>query len=147
MTPDSPDFVVDASVGVKLLLAEPLSDRAQAVFDLLGTPSPGQLFVPDLFYLECANTLWKHVRKGTLTAGDAIGRIRQLRSLRLRVAASPDLTEDALRLAVEQDITAYDACYVVLADREGVPLVSDDQILIRKLTGTSHRILWLGDFT
>jgi predicted nucleic acid-binding protein len=146
MTPGDPAFIVDASVGVKLLLPEALSDRAQIIFDLLRPPSSGRLLVPDLFYLECANALWKHVRRGTLSEAEVVSRMQQLRQLPLRVSPTPDLVEEALKLAVRHGITVYDACYVALSDREAITLVSDDQALNQKLAGTPHLITRLQDF-
>ena len=52
-------FVVDASVGIKLFVAEPLGEQADALFGLLAADPPAYLFVPDLFYIGCANILWK----------------------------------------------------------------------------------------
>ena len=57
------DCVVDASVGIKLFLREPLSDAAHAFFAHLAEDPPARLFVPDLFFVECANILWKYVRR------------------------------------------------------------------------------------
>ena len=56
------DCVVDASVGIKLFLDEPLSERADALFDHLADEAPARFFVPDLFFIECANILWKYVQ-------------------------------------------------------------------------------------
>ncbi|HKZ84931.1 MAG TPA: type II toxin-antitoxin system VapC family toxin, partial [Anaerolineae bacterium] len=56
------ECVVDASVGIKLFIAEPLSNLADALFAHLAADPPGRLMVPDLFFIECANILWKHVR-------------------------------------------------------------------------------------
>jgi predicted nucleic acid-binding protein len=50
--------VVDASVAVKLYLAEPLATEAIALFGLLTAPVT-VFHVPDLFYVECANIFWK----------------------------------------------------------------------------------------
>jgi predicted nucleic acid-binding protein len=52
-------YVVDASVGIKLFIDEPLSDIAHALFEKLTEDPPVELFVPDLFYIECTNILVK----------------------------------------------------------------------------------------
>ena len=57
------DCVVDASVGIKLFLVEPLADRADLLFTSLTMTPPARLYVPDLFYVECTNILWKYVRR------------------------------------------------------------------------------------
>lgn len=53
------DGVVDASVGIKLFLVEPLSDEAHALFAHLTDDPPARLYVPELFFIECANILLK----------------------------------------------------------------------------------------
>ncbi|GAB4533470.1 MAG: hypothetical protein Kow0063_15510 [Anaerolineae bacterium] len=45
----SSDCVVDASVGIKLFLIEPLSERADALFNQLTETPPVRFYVPDLF--------------------------------------------------------------------------------------------------
>ena len=57
------DCVVDASVGIKLFLVEPLADRADVLFASLAATPPARLYVPDLFFVECTNILWKYVRR------------------------------------------------------------------------------------
>jgi predicted nucleic acid-binding protein len=128
-------YVVDASVGIKLCIAEPFSDRADALFaSAAGNPAVA-LHVPDLFFVECANILWKHVQRSGLAAAKALQDIRQLRALRLQTTPTFALAEDALGVALGAAITAYDACYVALAQRLTVPLVTADGALVRKLAG------------
>ena len=57
------DCVVDASVGIKLFVVEELSDAAHRLFRQLTGYRPARFYVPDLFFVECANTLWKYVRR------------------------------------------------------------------------------------
>jgi predicted nucleic acid-binding protein len=47
-------------------------------------------------------------------------------------------------LAVAHGITAYDASYVVLAQKQSVPLITADQKLEQKLSGTGLPVIWLG---
>jgi predicted nucleic acid-binding protein len=49
--------------------------------------------------------------------------------------------EPALKKAVELSITAYDACYVALADRLGITLLTAD----KKLAHLVPAALWLGE--
>ena len=64
----------------------------------------------------------------------------------LGTGVNPGFTMDALPIALTHAISAYDACYVALAQRLSVPFVTADQALVRKLAGTSYAVQWLGSF-
>jgi predicted nucleic acid-binding protein len=141
------DCVVDASVGIKLFLVESLSDDAHALFMGLTSDPPAHFHVPDLFYVECTNILWKHVKRSGLSYEDAQLFVQQLGQLALLSSATEGLTEDALDVAVAHNITAYDATYVALARQLDLPLITADARLARSLAGTSHDVRWLGDLS
>jgi predicted nucleic acid-binding protein len=82
--PTSFDCVVDASVGIKLFLVEPLSDAAHALLAHLTDDPPARLYVPELFFVECANILWKYVRRFGYPAADALQDIGDLVRLPLQ---------------------------------------------------------------
>ena len=140
------ECVVDASVGVKLFLVEPLSDRADALFAHLVTEPLAHFYVPDLFFAECANVLWKYVRSFGYPAESARQDVADLTALALRTVSAADLVADALEIAMAHEVTVYDACYVALAHRLGLPLITADEALRRKLEGTPYDVRWLGDF-
>jgi predicted nucleic acid-binding protein len=140
----SPDCVVDASVGIKLFLVEPLADRANALFASLTVTPPAHLYVPDLFYVECTNVLWKYVRRFGYSPEAALQDVADLVRLPLQVASTADLAEDALALALEHGATAYDAAYIALAQKLSLPLVTADEALVRRLGNTSPDVRWLG---
>jgi predicted nucleic acid-binding protein len=52
---------------------------------------------------------------------------------------------EALGLALEYGISAFDAVYVALASEEGLPLVTADARLVRALAGSPHSALHLED--
>lgn len=54
---------MDTSVCIKQFISDPLTAKVNQLFDHLAVPQT-EFFVPDLFYIECANTLWKYVRAG-----------------------------------------------------------------------------------
>jgi predicted nucleic acid-binding protein len=147
MTVPAGACVVDASVGIKLCITEPLSAEAVALFALAGAPLPIELYVSDLFYVECANILWKHVQRSGHPVGKAQQDVQQLCLLRLHRTATADLASDALQIALAHAISAYDACYVALSRRLGLPLVTADDALIRKLAGAPFTILRLADLS
>jgi len=138
------DCVVDASIGIKLFLVEPLSDRADALFDYLTATPPARFYVPDLFFIECTNILWKYVRRFGYAPESARQDIVALTQLPLQVASTASLAEAVLALAVSHGITAYDTAYVALAQRLALPLVTADEALVRRLEGSGLDVRWLG---
>lgn len=138
--------IVDASVAVKLYLAEPLAAEAAALFALLADPA-SVFHVPDLFYVECANIFWKYVQRQLATASQVTGHLTSLKALPLQRTPTFDLVEDALTLGLAHSITAYDACYAALAQRLRLPLITADQKLVQKLVAAGFSIIWLGAWT
>jgi predicted nucleic acid-binding protein len=134
--PASFDCVVDASVGIKLFLAEPLSEEAHALFAHLNDDPPARLYVPELFFIECANILWKYVRRFDYPAGDALQDIGDLVRLPLQRVSLAVLAEAALAVATQYGSTAYDSAYVALAQRLDLPLVTADEALIQRFAAT-----------
>ena len=133
--------VVDASVGIKLFVEEPLSEQAHWLFDRLASDPPADLHVPDLYFIECANILWKYTRRFGRPLEDSLADLADLGRLALRVTSTADLMEDALSLAVQTGLTAYDACYAALARRLEMPLVTADKPLCQAIAWA----IWLGD--
>src|SRR5512133_271003 len=109
--------VVDASVGIKLFINEEGSDTAHTIFEKLTADPPAELFVPDLFYIECTNILLKYIRRYGRSLEDSKADVKDLNLLSLVSTSTADLMADALILANEKKLTAYDACYAVLAKR------------------------------
>jgi predicted nucleic acid-binding protein len=133
----SHNYVVDASVGIKLFVVEDGSDLAVQLFAQLTADPPAQLYVPDLFFIECTNILWKYVWRFDYPAENARQDVIDLRALALITVSTADLIEPALDLALQYELTAYDASYVALAERLALPLVTADAPLARKLAGSS----------
>lgn len=138
------DLVVDASVGIKLFLDEELSDEAEAVFRLLQADDPPRFYVPDLFFIECANILWKYVRRGDHLQENALRDIAALTDLPLQRVSTANLLPGALALALERGISAYDASYAFLAGSLDAPFVTADKTLFQKLSGSGIDARWLG---
>jgi predicted nucleic acid-binding protein len=100
---------------------------------------------PDLFYIECANILWKYVRRLGLSQADARLFVEQLGQLALIAAPAAALIDDALDIALTHAITAYAAAYVALAGQLDLPLITADARLARALAGSAYDVRWLGD--
>jgi predicted nucleic acid-binding protein len=141
--PASFDYVVDASVGIKLFLVESLSEEVHALFAHLSDDPPARLYVPELFFIECANILWKYVRRFDYPAEDALQDIGNLVQLPLQRVSIAALAEVALAVATQYGSTAYDSAYVALAQHLELPLITADEALVRRFadTGLDVRLL------
>ncbi len=139
------DAVVDAGVGIKLFVDEPDSPLADRFFAGLTALPPGRLYVPDLFFVECANILRKYTRRFNYPAGEARRSVADLRALNLRTVATADLIEPALELALAFDLTAYDACYAALAQQLALPLITADRRLQHNLAQSQVVVRTLAD--
>ena len=131
MTEQVRAWVVDASVGIQLFINGPVSDAAHSLFAHLADEPPVRLHVPDLFYIEVANVLWKYVRWQGLAVEQAQDYLHQLARLDLQTTSTALLMTDALGQAAVFNITAYDACYLALAQRISLPLVTADTKLAK----------------
>lgn len=98
--------VVDASVGIKQFVPDPLSNKVNQLFNLL-TNANYQFYVPDLFYIECTNILWKYVRAGQYAAVDIQKDLASLKAFPLNVLSTADLIEDAANIAIKHNISLY----------------------------------------
>jgi predicted nucleic acid-binding protein len=140
------DCVVDASVGIKLFLIEPLSAQADLLFDHLADDPPSRFYVPDLFFVECANILWKYVRRFGYPPDAAQRDVADLVQLELQVVSAAALVEDALVLSVQHGCTAYDSAYVTLAQRLSLPMVTADESLVRRFADPGLPVRFLADW-
>jgi predicted nucleic acid-binding protein len=133
--------VVDASVGIKLFIEEDGSKQADLLFRELAENPESRFYVPDLFFVECTNILWKYVRHFDYPAENARQDVTDLCALALRSISTADLMVSGLALALEYRITAYDACYAALAQQTRLPLVTADVAFIQKLEGSGIEFL------
>ncbi len=141
----SDSCIVDASVGIKLFVVEESSAIADQLFQRLTTKPAANFYVPDLFFVECANILWKYTRRFNYPAEDARQNIRDLRALALHSVSTADLIEPALELALAFNLTTYDACYAALAQQLNLPLITADDTLHRKLKNSDISVTPLKD--
>jgi predicted nucleic acid-binding protein len=142
MSAERSRFVVDASVGIKLFINEPLSDEAHALFAKMTEDPAVEFFVPDLFYIECANILLKYMRRFGRSLEDSLADLVDLNLLVIKSTPTAHLMEDALILASEKNLTAYDACYAVLAQRLEMSLITADEAMVKAVDWA----VWLGDY-
>lgn len=114
-------IVIDSSVAVKWWIAEPDSALATSLTE------GRTLIAPDFLSVECANILWKHVRRGEITQATATAALMMLQAAPIPRTRDTDLVSDAQRLSADLDHPVYDCLYLALALRHGVPVVTADR--------------------
>ncbi|WP_052050195.1 type II toxin-antitoxin system VapC family toxin [Leptolyngbya sp. KIOST-1] len=105
--------VVDASVAIKLFIEQEGSAQAEALFEKLSTQPDTELYVPELFFAECANVLWQYVRRANYPADKAKASLARLRALSLQAIGIQEVVSEALEIAIAHNISAYDACFQI----------------------------------
>lgn len=134
--------MLDASVGIKLFVDEAGSDDVREW--VAGLSDDVVPLVPDLFFVECANILWKYVRRAGMSQDTATETIAKIVDLPLEQIPTQTLAPEALKLAIKHGVSAYDGCYLALAAKTGAAHVTADQRLKDKVANSSLRIVLVG---
>lgn len=129
--------VIDASVGLKWVLPEPGSAAAVSLRGRL-VEAGAPVYVPDLFWLEAGNALWRRTRgaEPVLSAEEARELLEALRLAPLRSEPSGPVSGRALEIALATGATVYDAAYVALSELRGARFWMADARLAGQLGGT-----------
>lgn len=135
------ECVIDASFGVKVLVPELHSDAVQALVAESFADRKAAIYVPDLFFTECANVLWKYTVRRTYPVDTARDNLVGLIGMGLVRVPSIGLVARALDLACECAISAYDGCYSALAEHLVVPLITADDRLVGKLAAAAIEVI------
>ena len=138
-------LVLDANVAAKWFLpakSEPLADEA---FTLLGKYAKDEIrfIVPDLFWVEFANVMWKAVRLGRLPKVSAGEALEALIQRDFPTFPSLKLLDSAFQIATAFERTVYDCLYVALAVHSNAQLITADERLANSLAAR-FPIKWLG---
>ena len=122
-------IIVDANIVARLLMRGQYAEHIDRVLE-----RDGDWLVPDIFWVEIRSALLSHIRAGELSLERARAHIRTAPLLVIRPQeygyVDPD-DADALDVAIEYSLSAYDAIYLALARLLETPLVTLDQRLLR----------------
>lgn len=117
-------IVVDASVVVDLLLARtPWATTIEARLQ-----SETGIAAPHLLDAEVGQVLRRFVRAGELTATRAMGALDDLAALPIERFPHTPLLREAF--ALRDNVTFYDAVYLVLAEALDAPFLTRDRALV-----------------
>jgi predicted nucleic acid-binding protein len=134
-------FVLDSSVALAWIYSDETTAAVARAFDLL---SESGAWVPGLWRLEVANILEMGVRRGRHGADFRDSTLADLALLPIQL--DPETDRQAwgatARLAHLHKLTLYDAAYLEVALRRGLPLASLDHDL--RAAANAEKIQLLG---
>ena len=122
-------WVVDASIAIKWVIPEVLSDAANRLRD-----GEDEFLAPDLLLVEVANALWKKMKTEEISAREADGALNLVGQSGIDLHPTGPLLPRAMEVARRLDHPVYDCVYLALAEREQTALVTADQRLLRRLS-------------
>jgi predicted nucleic acid-binding protein len=120
-------FVVDASIAACWALQDEHHSGADLALERIRVD---EALVPSLWWFELRNILIMGERRKRITESETATFLRSVSRLPMRTDRLPDETV-VLRLARTHKLSVYDASYVELAQREGVPLATLDSEMIK----------------
>lgn len=126
-------FVLDNSVVMRWLLKDGSEERlayASQVLELLASEGT-QAMVPGIWALEAANVLVKAQAKGLVSEARSAAFVGLLSDMAFATdtRTAERALGDTLQLARRFKLSSYDASYLELALREGLPLATLDDAL------------------
>ena len=123
-------FVLDNSVVMRWLLKDGSAERLAYADKVLGllTQDDAQALVPGVWPLEVANVIVKAQAKGLVSEARSTAFIGLLDDMGISVdtRTAERALKDTLQLARRYQLSSYDASYLELALREGLPLATLD---------------------
>jgi predicted nucleic acid-binding protein len=128
------EIVVDSSVVAALVTPEQYSDWASKKLS-----EYNDFHALDLNYYEVANAI-KYKKSDRFDAKDTLKAFNQATEI-LDLYAVHNFSEvinNALAIAIELNITVYDAAFLALAQKLNAKLLTLDQKLVKKLEGTKY---------
>ena len=123
-------FVIDTSVVITWCFKDEASQYADSVLDSL---EHFTAIAPSIWPLEVGNVLLAAERKNRLSEADSIRFIALLFELPISVDQEPPerMIKEIFALAREHKLSAYDASYLDLAMKRGIPIATLDNRLMK----------------
>ena len=122
------ELVRDVSLSCAWCFADEASEPAWAILERLQT---GRAHVPALWLWETANVLVQAERRGRISSAAIRTFLGLLEGLPISIdqPTTASTWHDTLALARSHRLTSYDAAYLELAQRRGLPLATRDKAL------------------
>jgi len=123
-------LVADASFCGAWIFADEATEAAESLLEELISGS-AQLVVPALWHYEMANLLRSGHRRGRLSKANLRAAEKALGRVPVHVVDVPQRSgiSRLVELAMQKDLSAYDAAYLELSLRLKIPLLTTDKSL------------------
>jgi predicted nucleic acid-binding protein len=120
--------VIDSSIALTWCFEDEASPETDGLFERVRDEGA---VVPGLWHLELGNVLLQAERRGRISRADIATRLSLIADLPISVdgKTTPRAWREILLLARAENLTAYDAAYLELADRRGLRLMTRDHAL------------------
>ena len=130
-------FVLDASVTIVWAMRDEAHILADCAFLELKS---GSAIVPAIWWYEIRNILVLNERRGRITQDDCTQFIHALQQFKIEISFPHDGAE-TMELSRKHRLSVYDAAYLALALREGLPLATLNKVLGEAATEEGIRSL------
>ena len=144
MATNAGPFVVDASINAAWFLPDEATADTEADTEAaLQATATLDVWVPALWLLEMGNLLHSAQRRKRISAEKRRELSAAAAALRVRVGRELVAITTLDELAARHGLSAYDAAYLELAMRRGLPLATRDDALLAAMTkaGVSSAML------
>lgn len=121
-------FVLDASVTIAWCFSDESTAQTTELLESLET---GKAFVPAIWPLEIGNVLISAQKRQRISYADTMRFLQMLKNLNIQVdfETVDKSFHEVFSLAHTENLTTYDAAYLELAMRLGIPLATKDRLL------------------
>lgn len=126
-------FVLDNSVVMRWCFADGSAKDLRYANQVLDSMKEDEALVPVVWGLEVANVLARAEAKGLATEARSEAFVGMLGRMNIKtdMATAAQALAGTLQLARRYKLSSYDASYLELAMREGLPLATLDEDLLR----------------
>ncbi|MGS0741639.1 type II toxin-antitoxin system VapC family toxin [Glaciimonas sp. GG7] len=134
-------FVLDNSVTMRWLFGDGSSGDQAYAKQVLAAITVDSILVPGVWGLEVANVIARAEKKFGLSEARSAAFVHALEQMHIQVdpETSAHAMRDTLQLARRYNLSAYDAAYLELALREGLPLATLDDGLVKAIKKAGAR--------
>lgn len=133
-------FVLDCSIAAAWCFEDETSEVTDSLLERVRDHGA---VVPSLWFLEITNVLLQAERRNRITASDVTTQLELLRLLPISVEHSTQVKafNSIITLARIEGLTSYDAAYLELAIRQGLPLATLDKRLAQAAKNANIEVL------